>query len=261
MDTGDIKGPGLLFVQSRITRPDIMTEDVFMHWYDTDHIAEVIETTGVDSAIRWKHDQLATAPLPYLSIYPLEDIAFLRTDEFKAIRVTSDLLPGSKLCYDLASFDVGYYNIVQVADPTAKGTNGTKGKGLAKSLVAEQIETSDAAGLHAWYKTAYLPALAARLPGYLRTTRYELKYARSNDQSRRFKGLSSTDAPPPTRPTWLAIHEFSTDAGAREADLQAVQASASGFDAVKAAAKVWQSDLYHFAKSHGKGELFHGREF
>lgn len=254
MDTGDIKGPGLLFVQSRITQPDVMSEEVFMHWYDTDHIAEVIETTGVDSAIRWKHDQLETTPLPYLSVYPLEDIAFLRTDEFKAIRVTSDLLPGTKLCYDLAAFDVGYYNIVQVADPT------NKGKGQAKSLVTEQIETGDAAGLNEFYKSAYLPALA-KVPGYLRTTRYELKYARSNDQSRRFKGLSSTGAPPPKRPTWLAIHEFSTDEGVSEADLAKVQGSATGYDAVKAAATVWQTDLYHFAKSHGTGELFHGREF
>ncbi|KAL1897305.1 hypothetical protein Sste5346_004041 [Sporothrix stenoceras] len=254
MDTGDIKGPGLLFVQSRITQPDTMSEEVFMHWYDTDHIAEVIETTGVDSAIRWKHDQLETAPLPYLSVYPLEDIAFLRSDEFKAIRVTSDLLPGTKLCYDLAAFDVGYYNIVQVTDPT------NKGKGQAKSLVAEQIETSDAKGLNEFYKSSYLAALA-KVPGYLRTTRYELKYARSNDQSRRFKGLSSTGAPPPERPTWLAIHEFSTDEGVSEAELAKVQASAASFEKVKAAAQVWQTDLYHFAKSHGKGELFHGREF
>ncbi|CAK7199629.1 hypothetical protein SEUCBS139899_002312 [Sporothrix eucalyptigena] len=254
MDTGDIKGPGLLFVQSRITQPDIMSEEVFMHWYDTDHIAEVIETSGVDSAIRWKHDELDTTPLPYLSVYPLEDIAFLRTDEFKGIRVTSDLLPGSKLCYDLAAFDVGYYNIVQVADPT------NKGKGRAKALVAEQVETSDADDLNAWYKSEYLPALA-KLPGYLRTTRYELRYARSNDQSRRFKGLSSTGAPPPKRPTWLAIHEFESAPAGKTGDLAAAAASTPGGAAVKAASTTWQSDLYHVAKTHGKGELFHGREF
>ncbi|CAK7215346.1 hypothetical protein SCUCBS95973_002450 [Sporothrix curviconia] len=255
MDTGDIKGPGLLFVQSRITRPDIMSEEVFMHWYDTDHIAEVVETSGIDSAIRWKHDELDTTRLPYLSVYPLEDIAFLRSDEFKAIRVSSDLLPGTKLCYDLAAFDVGYFNILQVADPT------NKGKGQAKALVAEQVETSDAAGLNAWYKSEYLPALAEKIPGYLRTTRYELRYARSNDQSRKFKGLSSTGEAPPERPTWLAIHEFETAPAGKTGDLAAVAAATPGGAAVKKAATAWQLDLYHFAKTHGKGELFHGRSF
>ncbi|OAA58982.1 hypothetical protein SPI_06184 [Niveomyces insectorum RCEF 264] len=254
MDTGDIKGPGLLFVQSRISRPDLLDEAAFMHWYDTDHIAEVIHTSGVNSAIRFKHHDLATVALPYLSIYPLDDIAFLTTPEFKGISVTSKLLPGTGLCYDLAEFDVGYYNIVQVHDPTGQG------KGHTQTLVAEQVDTADGAGLDAWYRAEYLPALAA-VPGYLRTTRYELRYARSNDQSRRFKGLASKGEAPPKRPTWLALHEFAADATVDAAALAAVQAKTQHGAAVRAAAGAWLTDVYHIAKTHGEGDLFHGRTF
>jgi hypothetical protein len=41
-----IKGPGVLYVTSRIARDDILDEDTFFKWYDEDHIDEIVNTSG-----------------------------------------------------------------------------------------------------------------------------------------------------------------------------------------------------------------------
>jgi hypothetical protein len=55
--------------------------------------------------------------------------------------------------------------------------------------------------------------MLAECPGYLRTTRYELLFSRSNAESRILKGLpprpEDKDVPKP--PKYLAIHEFDTE--------------------------------------------------
>lgn len=51
----------------------------------------------------------------------------------------------------------------------------------------------------------------SKVKGYLRTTIYQLTFARSNAQSRVLKGLATEEekkAKLPEPPTWLALHEF-----------------------------------------------------
>ena len=42
-----IKGPGVLYVTSRISRDEILDEDTFFKWYDEDHIDEIVNTSGM----------------------------------------------------------------------------------------------------------------------------------------------------------------------------------------------------------------------
>jgi hypothetical protein len=122
MAAPDMSGPGLLFVMARISRPDIMTEETYMNWYDNDHIAEVISTSGVDSAFRYIRKQRdVKGCFPYLALYPLDEVAFLKSDECRGIKVHSELLPGSGLVYDLADNEVRYYGLREVFDETKKG--------------------------------------------------------------------------------------------------------------------------------------------
>lgn len=116
-----MSGPGLLFVMARISRPDLMDEPTYMNWYDNDHIAEIIETSGINSAFRFIRPNLGAGSFPYLALYPMDDIAFLQGDEFKKIKVHSDLLPGSGLIYDLADNEVRYYSLQEVTDTKNKG--------------------------------------------------------------------------------------------------------------------------------------------
>jgi hypothetical protein len=117
----NIKGPGMLYVTSKISRPDIMSEETYMKWYDEDHIAEIMETSGISDAYRYI-DTDKSADKPYLAFYPMADIAFTQGPEFKTIKVKSDLLPGTGLCYDLADIDVRYYGLTGKSG-TRKGTN------------------------------------------------------------------------------------------------------------------------------------------
>ena len=111
-----ICGPGMLFVRSRIAPAsnDILDESTFISWYDEEHIPEVVSTSGIKSAFRY-HDIDKTSPMgdiqnhkPYLVCYPMQDLAFTQSNEFKAINVKSSSLPGSGIIYDLADMDVSY---------------------------------------------------------------------------------------------------------------------------------------------------------
>jgi hypothetical protein len=104
-------GPGLLYVNSKITSPDLSPE-LFTQWYQDIHIRDIFLTTGIKSAFRyftWSSEP-ATIERPYLALYPVKDVAFLYTAEFKAIPIHSDVLPvESKSIFDLADFDTRYY--------------------------------------------------------------------------------------------------------------------------------------------------------
>ena len=122
-----MSGPGLLYVTSSISQPALLSEAVYMHWYDSDHIAEIMQTSGIKNAHRYIDVDMASGNVdkPYLAFYPMADLAFTQSDEFRKIKVHSEILPGSGLCYDLADIDVRYYQLVQVFD-----VRGAKGTGM-----------------------------------------------------------------------------------------------------------------------------------
>jgi hypothetical protein len=119
-----IKGPGILWVTSRIaaSAKDILSEEVYLRWYDEDHIAEIIETSGVKDAFRYIDTEKGSphAEKPYLAFYPMQDLAFTQGLEFKNIKVKSDILPGTGICYDMADIDVGYFRLVGKTDAKVK---------------------------------------------------------------------------------------------------------------------------------------------
>lgn len=114
--TSLIQGPGILFVQSRISPAfkDILDESTFLTWYDEDHIAEVISTSGIKTGFRYIDvDKTSPCgdsanPKPFLTFYPMPKLEFTLGEEFRTIRVKSDILPGSGIIYDLADLDVSY---------------------------------------------------------------------------------------------------------------------------------------------------------
>lgn len=158
----NMSGKGLMFANSRITSP-LLDKAAFLKWYDEDHIPEILATGGMPTAIRFIDDgarpnlkdygndssSSSTAARPYLHVYPVQDVAFFRTPQFANIGVTSDLLPGSKLVYDLADFDVRFYNLVQVYDPTRKGPGHTKSMLFAHLALKEGYPEED---LERWYR-------------------------------------------------------------------------------------------------------------
>src|SRR5690349_6399387 len=97
--SAEIKGPGLLYVNSKIAS-DLVDEETYIKWYSEYHIPEIIETSGVESSLRFK-DVSLNADKPNLVLYPMKDIGFTQGEEFKEIRVHSDILPNKGPIYDL----------------------------------------------------------------------------------------------------------------------------------------------------------------
>ncbi|KAM0328744.1 hypothetical protein ACHAQA_005157 [Verticillium albo-atrum] len=246
-----ITGRGILYVNSKIDRPDLIDEEKYMDWYDNDHIAEILETSAMKTAFRYKDVDFANADKPYLAMYPMDDIAFTQTDEFKNIRVHSDMLPGGGPIYDLAEIDVRYYNLIQVYDPT------NKGPGHTKTILSAQVELGpdlSAEEFDRWYREEHLEKMA-QVEGFLRTTRFKLAYARSNAQSRALKGLATAEEEAPRPPTWLALHEYSGDL-----DMQKMMELTDSEWARKVISKlkVAQMPVYGIVKAHGQKDWFHG---
>lgn len=109
--------PGLLYANAKIT-DDRLTPEVLDKWYEEIHIPDVLKTSGFESAIRYKSRD-PNAERPYLALYPIKDINFLKTDEFKTIPGHSPLLPGpSHLIYDFVHFDVRVYTKHEIFERT-----------------------------------------------------------------------------------------------------------------------------------------------
>jgi hypothetical protein len=119
-----VRGPGLLYVTSRIERDDILDEKAYFKWYDEDHIDEIVQTSGMKSAFRYRDADFESKnknkEKVYLAFYPMPDLAFTQGDEFRKIRVKSPLLPGSGIIYDLAEIDVRYLGLVHKTEPKQK---------------------------------------------------------------------------------------------------------------------------------------------
>lgn len=117
--SGHLRGPGILSVQSKITRPDILDEDTYLRWYDDEHAPDIVQKSGIQSG--WRCQDTDPDSDRYWIFYSLHDLAFLQSDEFFSTKLTSDQLPGSGSVIDLADFDSRFYSLTQVYDPTGKG--------------------------------------------------------------------------------------------------------------------------------------------
>lgn len=102
--------PGLFLAFSKLTSPALLPEATYLHWYEDIHIPDVLSTRGFAAAYRYDAASPAVAERPYLLLYPMRDLAFLRSREFADIRVTSEVFPGrGRPCWDFADFDVRQY--------------------------------------------------------------------------------------------------------------------------------------------------------
>lgn len=87
-----VKGsdPGLLYVNSKIIQPEKLSNERYTRWYEETHIPDILKTAGIDEAHRWQALDPA-AERPYLALYPLNDIGFLQSPEFKGIPVAPEI--------------------------------------------------------------------------------------------------------------------------------------------------------------------------
>src|ERR1700753_3919856 len=96
------KGPGLLYVNSKIIDPATLSVDAYTAWYNDIHIPDIFKEKGISSAFRYQAINAEKVERPYLALYPVENLDYLNSDSFKSIPVTDKSLPGSGAIFDLA---------------------------------------------------------------------------------------------------------------------------------------------------------------
>ena len=152
-DPAKVRGPGTLYVTSRISRGDILNEDTFFKWYDEDHIDEIVHTSGMKSALRYRdvdfEEKVKKKEKVFLAIYPMPDITFIMTEEFRCISVKSTIMPDTVLIYDLAEMDVRYLGLVQKTE--SRQTRSSPAPCVVIFGVEPGPESSDE-DVEKWYK-------------------------------------------------------------------------------------------------------------
>ncbi|KAF2102077.1 hypothetical protein NA57DRAFT_54010 [Rhizodiscina lignyota] len=183
-----VSGPGILFVNSKIKKPDQLSEETFTKWYNDVHVPDVLNARPGEMRAAWRYECIdPEREAKYLAIYTMEDLAFGASEEFKNIPLHHSLFPGSGSSHDFIEFDSRFYKRTKVFE-----TKSTKpGRAAIAIVAAMQPPEGGDEDLDNWYKQEHLQQVSEQ-PGWRRSTRYEL--------ARQAIGTGA--------PKYLAIHEF-----------------------------------------------------
>lgn len=142
-----LSGPGILWVNSKITDADQLSPELFKKWYEMAHIPDLINAKkgGVLASSRYQCPD-PKQPAPYLAVYSVPDLGFLQTPEFRAVPMKHDMLPGGGPIHRFVSFDTRFYQRLQVVErPGATA-------GRAPILISAAIEPGNEQDFHNWYE-------------------------------------------------------------------------------------------------------------
>lgn len=130
----------------------------------------------------------------------MEKLEFMLTEEFKTINVSSEILPGSGVIYDLADMDVRFLGLV------GQGGRREGVVGPAKYILTCGVRLDSSQSEIELFDRQREEL--GKVQGYLRTLSFDLRFARSNAESKKLKGLPAGDEPITEPSTHLAMHEF-----------------------------------------------------
>ncbi|PSN60033.1 hypothetical protein BS50DRAFT_681867 [Corynespora cassiicola Philippines] len=205
---------GIIFVRSRLSLPSAesansaprLTPEKFCAWYEETHIPDVVALSGVGGAGRWAglgYDaekktggEGGGEEKEWATVYEMPDLGFRESEEFKGLdgqsKPTQDIL---EEIFRQSIFETRFYEETQLFEPHGPPAQP------AKFLISASLDPAQGgeAEFDNWYRTEHLDILS-RVPGFVRSRRYEVVQASVLDQFER----KSADAP-----KYLALHEFS----------------------------------------------------
>ncbi len=104
-----LSGPGILWINSKITDPASLSVDQFTQWYEGVHIPDIIAARPGGIVSSWRYQSAdAGRPAPYLAVYKCPDLGFITSTEFKSIPMTHPTLPGNGPIHRFADFDARF---------------------------------------------------------------------------------------------------------------------------------------------------------
>ncbi|KAF2140040.1 uncharacterized protein K452DRAFT_320112 [Aplosporella prunicola CBS 121167] len=238
--------PGILYAAGRITSPDL-TPAAFTEWYNTVHIREVLSIpSGPPRAYRFENTATTTdAPThpPYLALYPVDDLSIVSSPHFAALSDTHPLLPHGASYLSLTAFDVRVYATVETYTKDTAASAPTPTPTHALTLALAPSSSTSPTQLTAWTRAAHR-ALADRVPGYVRCTRYSLVAAPLANARPRGEGEAV--------PSELLVCEFAGEGVPSVQELEKIVRAAEGGEAVVGGAGILEQDLW--------GLVFEGRK-
>ncbi|KAH7392223.1 hypothetical protein DE146DRAFT_581880, partial [Phaeosphaeria sp. MPI-PUGE-AT-0046c] len=169
---------GVLWVSSRVTKPDKLSAEKFCDWYENIHIQQVLSLAGLPSAVRYEAIEPQpsrdtwSSEAPWLTVYEMSDIDYRTHPDFLALDGQSapsqDLLHG---IFKNARFDTRFYSEVQVyhnpSPPPSNPSPDSKTFMLSAALEPPS-DTTSTSDFDKWYREEHLDVLA-QAPGYVRT--------------------------------------------------------------------------------------------
>ncbi|KIW04514.1 uncharacterized protein PV09_04269 [Verruconis gallopava] len=180
--------PGIIWVASRVTQPDKLSEERFCEWYEGQHIDEVTALSGVPAAARYEAvpmSELAGPPTAetikaaeqrpdylmggkWLTIYEMKDVDFRHTAEFKSLDGQSK--PKGNLLDEIftkAHFETRFGALLSNDD---KGIKKGPGKLIISATMTPGSRAS-AEDIEQFYEREHVAEIA-KCPGYVRTRRF-----------------------------------------------------------------------------------------
>jgi hypothetical protein len=101
-----LSGPGILWINSKVTGQGALSVPAFNSWYEDIHIPDIISARPGGVVASWRYickDNARTAS--FLAVYKVPDMSFLQSPEFKSIPMVHPTLPGNGPIHRFADFD------------------------------------------------------------------------------------------------------------------------------------------------------------
>ncbi|KAF2432484.1 hypothetical protein EJ08DRAFT_630793 [Tothia fuscella] len=162
----------LFLVNSRPTTCDNKTWE---KWYKEEHLPDLVNHKASTRAAFYREvfdvpdlyaSNKAKNRRNYLAVYQTDFKDLLRSEEYKAIRTSSEILPG-KTILENGEFDARNYELIHDFDPNSFGDTP------APYILYAELEPEDEKDLDIFYREEHFPLLA-KVPGYRKGIRYRL---------------------------------------------------------------------------------------
>ena len=159
----DKKGTGLMMVWADIPADK---EDDFNHWYQEEHLQELLSVPGVLSAARY--EAVSSGP-KHLACYELESADVVNSEAFKNRPRTEW---GARVSPSIIGTNV-ISNTYEMIHPTAL-TSGIAGSGMANALQIGRMDIGpeNEEEWNRWYSGIYVPNYE-KVPGVVRGRRWK----------------------------------------------------------------------------------------
>ena len=162
----DKKGKGLLMVWLEVPEDK---EDELNHWYNEEHLAQILSMPGVLNATRY--EAVMSGP-KHLACYELESPDVFQSDEYRQMQKTpTDLTRQLSLQTITTTFIRGIYEVIHPSEvsPDIAASDMAPALQIGRMGVPSEVEDE----FNDWYNTIYVPNYE-KVPGVIRGRRYRV---------------------------------------------------------------------------------------